>query len=194
MVDQRQRWLPGAVRATFELYRQNGEQAWIAARGDSMRPLIPPGARLLVAFGAQPAGIGEIVVFAEGERLIAHRVVGWRRSGPIAKGDAEPFCDAPLEREHILGVVRALRRDPDAPASSFGCVGRVARAIAHASWWLGRSAAFARRTSHFLPDPLRRGALRALPPLAWVVAQMFLVPMAWAAQIHAVDTHGNERG
>jgi hypothetical protein len=32
-----------------------------------------------------------------------------------------------------------------------------------------------------------RAALRALPPLAWVVAQMFLVPMAWAAQIHAVN-------
>lgn len=187
MVEQRQRWLPEAVRATFEIYRQNGEQAWIAARGDSMRPLIAPGARLLVAFGALPTGVGEIVVFAQGERLIAHRVVAWRRSRPIAKGDAEAFCDAPLEREHILGVVRALRRSPDAPASSFGCAGRAARAIAHVSWWLGRSAALARRTSAFLPDPVRRAALRALPPLAWVVAQMFLVPMAWAAQIHAVN-------
>ncbi len=78
----------------------------------SIRSLIPPGARLLVAFGALPAGVGEIIVFAQGERLIAHRVVAWRRSGPIAKGDAEAFCDAPLEREHILGVVRALGATP----------------------------------------------------------------------------------
>src|SRR6185295_11859864 len=102
VVEQQRPWLPEAIRATFEIYRRAGDRAWIAARGDSMRPLITPDARLLVEFGALPIGVGEIIVFAQGERLIAHRVVAWRRSRPIAKGDAEAFCDAPLDLEHIL--------------------------------------------------------------------------------------------
>jgi hypothetical protein len=188
VVEQRRRWLPEAVRATFEIYRRAGDQAWVVAHGDSMRPLIPPGARLLVEFGALPAGVGEIIVFAQGERLIAHRVVAWRWSSPIAKGDAEAFCDAPLDHENILGVVRALRRGPREPASSLGCTGRFARVIARVSWWCGRSAALARRAATFLPDPLRRFALRAIPPLARVTAQMFLVPICWAVRIQAVTT------
>jgi hypothetical protein len=194
MVEQHQRWLPEAIRATFEIYRQTGEHAWVAARGSSMRPLIAPGARLLVEFGAVPTGVGEIILFAQGEQLIAHRVVAWRQSRLIAKGDAEAFCDASLDLSNILGVVRALRRSPGAPASSFGCAGGLARVIGHVSWWSGRSAAWARRAATILPDPLRRAALLAFRPLARVAAHVLLAPIPWVAQIHAVIAHGNERG
>jgi len=195
MIEQRQRWLPEAIRATFEIYRQTGDRTWVAARGSSMRPLIAPGARLLVEFGAAPASVGEIVLFGHGDMVIAHRLVAWRPSqgGLVAKGDAEAFCDAPLDLEDILGVVRALRRGPSGPATRVGCVGRPARAVARASRWLGRSAALARRAATFLPAPLRRLALRAIPLVIRGVALALFAPIVWATQILVVSYHGDER-
>src|SRR4029079_18826671 len=93
--------------------------AWIAAQGDSMRPLIAPCAQLLVEFGASPLRVGEIVVFSQNDRLIAHLVVDWRPDrGWVARGDAEPYMDGLLEPNDMLGVVRAVRRSPQQPAST----------------------------------------------------------------------------
>jgi hypothetical protein len=188
-----QHWRTLAVNAVYEQYRQAGEQHWIAARGDSMRPLITPESRLLVAFGAQPRALGEIILFREGERLIAHRWVARRGTSFIAKGDAEAFCDAPFSAESILGVVRALRRNAEASASSLGCTGPLATAIARCSWWLGRSAAWARRVSLRSPTPLRFVA-QCAAPLTRVVARVILQPIAWAAQINSIYEKSNGRG
>ncbi|HEX9371286.1 MAG TPA: S24/S26 family peptidase [Roseiflexaceae bacterium] len=190
LVDRRRRW-----RATCEIYRQERATAWIKPEGRSMRPLIGSGAWALVEFGAWPAGVGEIVLFGRGDLVIAHRLVAWRPgpSGIVAKGDAEAYCDAPLDLNDIFGVVRALRRGPDGPATSVGCTGRPARAIARVSWWGGRGAALARRAALFLPAPLRQIALRAIPPLARVAAQALLAPFSLAARIQAVPVHGDER-
>ena len=159
-----------------------------------MRPLIGPGAWALVEFGAAPAGIGEIVLFGRGDMVIAHRCVARGADGAlIAKGDAEAGCDAPLDRGDILGVVRALRRGPSGPAASFGCTGRSAWAIAQISRAIGRGAALARQCAATLPNPLRRAALHAIPPFARVAALALLAPIAWAARIHAVRFHGDER-
>jgi peptidase S24-like protein len=194
MVDQRQRWMAHAVRATFDGYRQQGASAWIKAQGPSMRPSIAPGAQLLVEFGAAPTSTGAIVVFEQGDRLIAHRLVAYHPDGRlIAKGDAEAFCDAPIAPNDILGVARALRPGPNGPATEGTCAGWPARSIACASRWSGRAAAGARRAGAFLPDPLRRMALRAIPLLARVVALALFAPIGWAAQIHAVIKHGTER-
>jgi len=190
LVDRRRRW-----RTTCEIYRQERASAWIKPEGRSMRPLIGSDAWALVEFGARPAGIGEIVLFGRGDMVIAHRLVAWRPgSGEIvAKGDAEAYCDAPLDLNDIFGVVRALRRGPDGPATSVGCAGRPARAIARVSWWGGRSAALARRAAVYLPAPLRQIALRAIPPLARVAAQALMAPFSLAAQIQAVPVQGDER-
>ena len=194
MVDQRQRWLPHAIRATFEEYRSQRASAWIKAQGDSMRPLIAPGAQLLVEFGATPLRVGEIVVFSQNERLVAHRLVGWRPGrGWIAKGDAEAYIDGLLEPSDLLGVVRSVRRSPNTPATTIGCHGRFAHAMAGASRWLGRGATLARRAATFLPGPLRSLALGAIPPLIRVVALALFAPVRWAAQIQAVRNHGSER-
>jgi hypothetical protein len=195
VVDQYQRWLPHAIRATFHIYRDEQASAWIKAQGNSMRPLIAPGVQLLVEFGAAPARVGQIVLFSQGERVVAHRLLAWRpeRGGWLAKGDAEAYLDGPIEPSNILGVVRAVRRASDEPATTIGCEGRSARAIAPISRWLGRGANLARRAATVLPDPLRRLALRAIPPLIRVVAQALFAPIGWAAQIQAVRAHGHER-
>jgi Peptidase S24-like len=190
LIDRRRRW-----RAACEVYRQERANAWIKPEGRSMRPLIGPGTWALVEFGAAPAAVGEIVLFGRGDMVIAHRLVAWRpgRVGLIAKGDAEANCDMPLNPSDILGVVRALRRGPDGLATRVGCAGLSARMIASASLWLGRGAALARRGATLLPDPLRRLALRAIPPFTRVAALALFAPVWWAAQIQAVRTHGDER-
>jgi hypothetical protein len=193
MVDQRQRWLPLAIRATLDRYRDQQENAWIKAQGHSMRPLIAPGGQLLVEFGASPQ-IGEIIVFGQNDRLVAHRLVAWRPGrGWVAKGDAEAYADGLLEPSDILGVVRAVRSSPNQPATTVGCHGRLARAIARASRWLGRGATLARRAATLLPGPLRRLALLAIPPLIRVAALALFAPVRFAAKIQAVSDHGPER-
>jgi hypothetical protein len=195
VVDQRQRWLPHAIRATFDVYRDQGTSAWIKAQGDSMRPLISPGAQLLVEFGVGPVRVGDIVLFGQGDRIVAHRLIAWQPGcgGWVAKGDAEAYVDGPLEPSDMFGVVRAVRRAPDRPATTIGCEGRFAHRIARASRLLGRGATLARRAVALLPDPLRRLALRAIPPFIRVAALALFAPVWWAAQISAVRSHGDER-
>jgi hypothetical protein len=197
VVEQRCHWLPHARRATFEVYRRQGDSVWVQAQGGSMRPWIEPGSWMLVEFGAIPAGVGELVLFPQGERIVAHRVVA-RRNRPggallLTKGDAEPYCDAPLVPAEILGVVRALRHRPNVRATRAGCRGFSARAVARLSWWSSRGAALVRRTAALFPDPLRRVVARAIPPFARVAALVLFAPLVWAARIQLSPTHGDER-
>lgn len=188
MLEQGQRWLPQARRAAFEIYRQEATSRWVAARGGSMRPLIAPGTWMLVEFGATSADVGDIVLFPINDLVVAHRLVARlpRAAGLVVKGDAEPYRDQPLDQADLLGVVRALRRGPAGPISTLGCVGRSARMIAELSRWSGRGAALTRRATTFLPDPVRHVALRAIPPLARVAAQIVFAPFHWAARIQIV--------
>ena len=141
MVDLEARRRQQARRAAFEDYRRQGARVWIGPRGTSMRPLIGAQTKLLVEFGAA-AEIGDIIVFPLGDILVAHRLVARRqRQGVeilIAKGDAEPYFDPPVQPGDLLGVVRALRRNGAAPATSLGCAGWTARLIARISY-SGRS-------------------------------------------------------
>jgi hypothetical protein len=190
MDEQARGWLPQARRAVFELYRRQAARVWIEAQGASMRPLIGPGTWMQVAFGAQPRGVGEIVLFARGDRLVAHRVVAWARPPDrgllLAKGDAEAYADPPLRSRDVMGVVRALRQGPEEPVSSVGCTGRLAFAVAQLSRWSGCGAALARRAATLLPNPLRRVVLRAIPLCTWVAAQVLLAPLRWVAWIQTI--------
>jgi hypothetical protein len=184
MIEQEQQRLRQARRAIFEEYRRLRLSAWIAPRGRSMRPLIGSDTWMLVEFGAPAVAVGDIIVFPLGDMLVAHRVVArrWRQGAEwlIAKGDAEPYYDPAVRSSDVLGVVRALRRRAAAPVQRYGCSGLAARAIAHASRLGGRGAWLARRLAAFLPDPLRRMALRAIPPFARVTAHLLYTPLHWA--------------
>jgi hypothetical protein len=63
----------------------------------SMRPTLPVGSRLLIAAGSN-AGLqpGAVVVFRDGERLVAHRVLLVLHAGPwsclLEKGDANAWA------------------------------------------------------------------------------------------------------
>jgi hypothetical protein len=181
--------LPRARLAVFEAYRREAATEWIEAQGASMRPLIRPGTRMLVEFGAEPAGIGEIVLFPRGEILVAHRVVAMRRRGEatlvVTKGDGEPFRETPLEPGCVTGVVRALRLAPDGPAVTVGCAGRGARAIARISNASGCAAALGWRAARRLPDPTRAPAIAAVAALSRVVSRAGGLPVAAVAQLQS---------
>ena len=194
MVDLARRQL--ARRAAFEDFRRQGERVWIRPRGSSMRPLIGAETTLLVEFGAPSAEIGDIILFPLGEIYVAHRLVARRRQGVevlIAKGDAEPYFDAPLAPGELLGVVRALRRGAS-PATSLGCAGWSARLSGRVSYLAGRGAWVARRVAAILPGPLRRMALSAIPPLARLTAQLWFTPLLWAVLLRAKRIESMEGG
>jgi hypothetical protein len=185
MVEMEQRWLHQARRAAFEDYRRRNATVWIAPHGGSMRPTIGTNTWMLVEFGATTIGLGDIVLFPFGNLMVAHRVVARRLRQDqiilVPKGDAEPYCDPKIQSGDVIGVVRALRDGRDGPVSGFGCSGRSAQIIARLSRLSGRGAWGARRAAIFLPDPLRRLALRVIPSLTRVVARILLAPLRWAA-------------
>jgi hypothetical protein len=194
MVDLEQRRRQQARRATFEEYRRRGTSVWIRPYGASMRPLIGPETTLLVEFGGV-AEIGDLILFARGDILVAHRLVARRGAETlIAKGDAEPYFDAPVRPGDLLGVVRALRRSDASPATSLGCAGRTARLLARISYLAGRGAWLARRAAAILPDPLRRIALGAIALLARVTAQILFTPLLWAVLFRLKRTEKVEGG
>jgi hypothetical protein len=155
--------------AMLETWRRDGAEAWIEATGGSMLPLIHPGDRLLVGFGAHPAVQGDVILFRHGGLIVAHRVVGVRsRDGVrrvIAKGDKEPFATEDVAPSDLLGIVRAIDRGTGS-LSGRALGGRSGRLTARLSR-LGGSVtrARARRTS-VSSIPFAAGALVARAALS----------------------------
>jgi hypothetical protein len=170
-----------ALIGLYRSYRDAGAEAWLDTRGVSMRPLVGPGGRMLVQFGASPSRIGEIVVFERYGGIVAHRLVGRRsrdgREQLIVKGDAEAYFDPPIGPEDVLGVVRGVVRDPVGPVRRQGLDGHAARLIAGVSRWTGRGARLAHRGAVHSPGPIRRSALRAIPALARVPTRLIMAPI-----------------
>jgi hypothetical protein len=162
-------------------YRDNGTEAWLETRGTSMRPLVGPGGRMLVAFGATPSRVGEVIVFERYDGIVAHRLVGSRRRDGreqlIVKGDNEAYFDPPIGRADVLGVVRGVRRTGSGPVLRRGFGGRTARVIAGVSRSAGRGARMARSVAEHSPAPIRRTALRAIPTLARVPTRLIVAPI-----------------
>ncbi len=98
--------------------------------GESMRPTLAPGDRLLVRYDVEPRA-GDVVVarFPDGA-VVVKRAVERRRTGWWLVGDAAPVgVDSrhrgPIPDERILGVVRARvwprpRRRLPAPSGTAG--------------------------------------------------------------------------
>jgi hypothetical protein len=177
-----------ALIGLYRSYGAAGRQAWIDASGTSMRPLVEPGGRLLVDFGATPSRIGEVVLFERANHIVAHRIVGSRRRDGreqlLVKGDAEAYFDPPIGREDVLGVVREVSMGPTLSTSRHGLDGRSSRLIARVSRWTGRAARVARRVARHSPGPVRGAALRAIPTLARVPTRLIVAPMT---QINGVE-------
>ena len=84
--------------------------------GWSMLPTVRPGDTLVVErLAGDEVFDGDIVLFSNGRRFVAHRVVaGTRRSGSSnvqTQGDAVPHLDSPVPGESLLGKVSFIVRN-----------------------------------------------------------------------------------
>jgi hypothetical protein len=95
------------LKEYFSLLTQNDTVIWFDGSGYSMLPLFWPGCRVRMNIHFDRIEIGQVVVFASGKKLIAHRLVSHdsvtRKC--ITKGDTLHFFDQPVDENDILGVV-----------------------------------------------------------------------------------------
>lgn len=90
------------------------EKIWLTLRSGSMLPTMPVGARIAVQpVDGSRCRVGDVVVFRQGDRLVAHRLIfGWG-AGPaswfLQRGDGVSGAGL-LRSEAILGRVVAVQR------------------------------------------------------------------------------------
>ena len=180
-----------ARAALFEGYRRDRETTWIAATGPGMEPLIHPGDRLLVAFGARPERTGQVILCAVGGRFVVHRLVAHRlvtdSTGQplirlIAKGDAEALPDPAIAPESVVGVVQAIGRSEDGRLVRYGLDDTPSELLALVSWWGGRAARRSSRVASHAPRQLGPAVLVALLTLSRVPTRVITALMPWLVQ------------
>lgn len=95
------------LKAYFSLLTQDDTMFWFDGGGYSMLPLFWPGCRVRMNIRFESLEIGQVAVFSSGNKLIAHRLVGYdpTQNTWITKGDTLHFFDQPVEEVDILGIV-----------------------------------------------------------------------------------------
>jgi len=103
------------LEAALDVWRQIEEQHVIPISGRSMLPTIHDGDHALISHGCAGVRRGDVIVFRQNGRLIAHRVLRVKDSaaGPTftTKGDNAPALDPPLRADEIVGRVLAIERE-----------------------------------------------------------------------------------
>jgi len=121
-----------------------------AVTTNSMGPLARAGDVFVIESpGRRRFRFGDVAAAAAGPRAVIHRVVGGRGGLLVLKGDASPRPDAPVRREDVVGLVRALEKSD----------GRVIRFDTARGRLVGAALALVSRvegavTDAFFPPPL----------------------------------------
>lgn len=107
--------LPADVlEAVFETWNQASEQHLIPIKGRSMLPLIQSGDQVLVAHGFPNVRVGDVIVFLQSDKIVAHRLLRVCNNGSITtfvtKGDNAPQFDPPVSAHQIVGRVLKIKR------------------------------------------------------------------------------------
>lgn len=126
-------------------------------QGNSMAPLLNAGMVIeLATFDRNEARRGDIVVFRDGDRLVAHRIVGFTHDGLRTCGDAQPWSSEVARTSNVLGRVAAVYADESPGAErvdgpGFARLGRRYAASRHARAAAARMRFAARRAIDALP-------------------------------------------
>jgi len=96
------------LRAVLEA----GGELRLAVTGTSMRPILREGDYLVIRPFQRPPRIGDVVVYARGGQIWAHRLLARSPSGKflLTKGDARGRPDAPIGPEDLIGRAVAAER------------------------------------------------------------------------------------
>lgn len=101
-----------SLEAVLRLWAGDGGTREFEVTGRSMHPILEGVQRLRVRMGPQRIRFGDIVLFYQDRKLIAHRVVGRGSRGFRTRGDGtRGFDRALLAPDEILGVVTDLLGD-----------------------------------------------------------------------------------
>lgn len=100
---------PAAECVVLELLR-SGRAVRFTATGHSMSPAIRSGDRLDVEPLSGRAGVGAVLAFESGGRLLVHRLVRWEAGRAVCRGDASPTTDVPVADGSVLGIVSRIER------------------------------------------------------------------------------------
>jgi len=132
---------PGQLAEASKLFAGAGKTIEIPISGLSMGATLPAGARALVELGAEPHE-GDVVVFRQRDRLVAHRLVyravrGGMSRYLITRGDARIAPDPPISPADIVGRVTGVQGSdaalPPSPLSSRRKSARIAIGLALAA-------------------------------------------------------------
>jgi hypothetical protein len=99
-------WLP-LLREALE---HEGRFRW-PLQGNSMIPTLPLSCEIEVTPLQLPVRLGEVIIFVDGDTLIAHRLVARAHGYWIAQGDNRLAPDRPLRPDQVLGRVSAAYQD-----------------------------------------------------------------------------------
>ena len=97
--------------AVAQVVVESGRTARLALRGTSMLPLLRERMALEVRAVGRGARVGDVLVFAQGESYVAHRVVGRRGVDYLTCGDAQPEITEQVAPAAVLGRVVAVWSD-----------------------------------------------------------------------------------
>lgn len=102
------------VKAALEIWSETDRQQIISITGRSMLPLIQTGDQVLVAHGRKNARRGDVIVFLQDEKMVAHRVLyvnpNSAEAAFIAKGDNNASLDPPVSAGRYVGRVLRIKR------------------------------------------------------------------------------------
>lgn len=119
-------WLP-----VLQESLARGEPFRLPVEGRSMLPTLKPGESVQVVALAGSPRLGEILVFAQGEALIIHRLVHRRGALLVTQGDNLLLPDPPIPAGALVGCIA---RPPGGSLSILAAPMRYVRAAR----WVGR--------------------------------------------------------
>jgi hypothetical protein len=110
MIDLR----PAALNSIIRAWNRAGITLYVPVTGHSMRPLLRPGDVLVVQPGPAACRPGDLIVFWQQGRLVAHRLLRLEQPGGdahfITGGDNALAADPPVAPADVLGRVTARQR------------------------------------------------------------------------------------
>jgi signal peptidase I len=135
-----------------------------------MEPLLHPG-DVVVVEPVQPNKLyrGDVIVVQRRGELITHRLVGMDHDGWRTKGDHDPYFDAPVPAQAILGRVIAIERNGTRVDLQTRCWRAVNRWLGRLGWW---------EAWLFQTGQRVRAGLLGTPLYSWppVLAALLLLP------------------
>jgi hypothetical protein len=125
-----------------------GEPVWLPVHGRSMRPLLAPGSRVLVA-PALRVRPGDLLAYECEGAIVCHRVLGRRGALLLTRADRRGAGPELVTPAQIVGVVVALERrgatvDLTTPGRRALALVATARSLAAVAWSFARRRAWPR--------------------------------------------------